>query len=196
MSSKNLIQKRVFIAIGGPSGAGKTTIIEKLKNYFGDQIYKTITYTTRSPRVNEVDGMYYHFVETSEMAKYQNNHRYINFVSARGNWYWIDSFELFAEISKSINGIYLAATTQVREFTELKNIFSNLKWIWLTAENDELYSRLKTRGDNDITQSLEHNKLLEVEKKDRANLISIELDTTGEKVEATLNRIIQFIKKI
>lgn len=184
----------VFIAIGGPSGAGKSTIINALQSYFGTRAYGSLTYTTRPPRKDEVDGIHYHFVRASEMVNYQKDSRYTNFVSARGNWYWVDSVELINTSRKNINGIYLTAITQVKEFIERRRIFPNLRWIWLTAQSNELYSRLEEREDGYIDKSRAHNELLE--RQDRSELVSLEINTDEIKLEAVLNQIVCFIKKL
>lgn len=193
MTSKNNVGNGIFLAIGGPSGAGKSAVIEKLKNLFGMRIYGSVAYTTRLPRKDEVDGVHYHFVKASQISKYQNDPRFGNFVSARGNWYWVDLAELINKFSGK-DRIYLTSITQVHEFIERRRLFPNLHWIWLTAPNHVLCSRLKKRGDADIDQSLAHNELLE--KQDRSKLISLEINTSIIKFEETLNQIIRFMKKL
>ena len=184
----------IFLAIGGPSGAGKSTAIKAIKSHFGSRVYESVTYTTRQPRKGEVDGKHYHFVEISKMPDYQKNPRYANFVSARGNWYWVDSVELISASCKNVGGIYLAAITQVHEFTEMKRVFPAIHWIWLTAKSSELCSRLEDRGDEDINKSKAHNELLE--KQDRCKLINLEIDTSENDFETTLKLIIHFIEKL
>lgn len=49
------------LIIIGPSGVGKSTIIKTLiKKY--DIFQFVMSYTTRAARINEVDGLHYHFV--------------------------------------------------------------------------------------------------------------------------------------
>lgn len=182
-----------FIAIGGPSGAGKSTVIKKLKNHFKARVYDSVTYTTRPPRAGEIDGIDYNFADKTEIIKYQNDPRYIHFIKARGNWYWNDSTEVIEAAWKTTDGIYLTAITQVQEFLDRKLIYPELHWIWLTASNDELISRLKERGDDDIEKSREHNYFLD--RQDRSKLISLEINTKGVEPETTLEQITYFMKK-
>lgn len=194
MSFENNVGNGIFLAIGGPSGSGKSTVIRGLKSHFGNLIYESVTYTTRKPRKGEVDGRHYHFVDVSEMSNYQKDPRYTNFVSARENWYWVDSVELISTSRKNVGGIYLAAITQVHEFIEMRRIFPYMHWIWLTAKSSELCSRLEERGDEDIDKSKVHNQLLE--KQDRCKLVSLEIDTSENDSETTLKLIIQLIEKL
>lgn len=50
----------MLIAICGPSGAGKTELSKSLNIYNGSK--EVVSYTTRSPRVGEQNGVDYHFV--------------------------------------------------------------------------------------------------------------------------------------
>lgn len=59
----NNFKNKKIIVITGPSGAGKTTVAEYLDQKY--QIPKTITHTTRAPRVHEQDGVDY-FFETDQ----------------------------------------------------------------------------------------------------------------------------------
>jgi len=54
--------------ISGPSGVGKSTIVQQLRNEVKDLIY-SISYTSRKPRENEVDGINYHFVDRETFEK-------------------------------------------------------------------------------------------------------------------------------
>lgn len=50
-----------LIVLSGPSGAGKSTVIAELLSE-RDDIYFSVSFTTRQPRVGEADGVNYHFV--------------------------------------------------------------------------------------------------------------------------------------
>ena len=54
-----------IVILSGPSGVGKTSLVEKALEKF-PQLEKTITYTTRSPREARETGDHYHFVSLSE----------------------------------------------------------------------------------------------------------------------------------
>ena len=51
----------------GPSASGKTEVAKLLSSKYN--ITKIVTYTTRSPRVHEVNGVDYNFVTIDEFAR-------------------------------------------------------------------------------------------------------------------------------
>jgi len=59
---------KTFI-ITGPSGVGKGTIINKL--FEGrDDLYFSVSATTRTPRPGEVDGVHYHFLSREQFQQW------------------------------------------------------------------------------------------------------------------------------
>ena len=57
----------IFI-VSAPSGAGKTTLCDRLQAEF-QSLHYAVTATTRSPREGEVDGKSYYFLTTEDFAQ-------------------------------------------------------------------------------------------------------------------------------
>ncbi|MFO0758686.1 MAG: guanylate kinase [Byssovorax sp.] len=53
----------LLLLVSSPSGAGKTTLCNRLRGEFPDLRF-SVSHTTRKPRPTEVDGREYHFVDT------------------------------------------------------------------------------------------------------------------------------------
>jgi guanylate kinase len=66
MKSKPSVPKPRLIVISAPSGAGKTTLCERLMAEFGDRITLSISTTTRAIRPYEQEGVHYFFVTPEE----------------------------------------------------------------------------------------------------------------------------------
>ena len=66
-------EKGQLIVLSGPSGVGKSTVIAELLSQ-RDNIYFSVSYTTRQPRVGEQDGVNYNFVDRAEYAEYVSNY--------------------------------------------------------------------------------------------------------------------------
>lgn len=79
--------------VSAPSGAGKNTLIENfLKNY--PYIYKelgslkrAITYTTKKPRLQDIDGKDYHFISEAEFTKKIEEGFFWEYSTAYGSYY-------------------------------------------------------------------------------------------------------------
>jgi len=52
----------LLLILSSPSGAGKTTLSNRLRSHHPDLRF-SVSHTTRKPRPNEVDGREYHFVD-------------------------------------------------------------------------------------------------------------------------------------
>ena len=59
----------IIFIVSAPSGAGKTTLCERLRGEFGS-IHYAITATTRAPRDGEVDGKSYYFYTPEQFEKH------------------------------------------------------------------------------------------------------------------------------
>ena len=78
---------KLFI-ITAPSGAGKTTLIEKfLADHKGLPFAKIITYTTRQPRQGEEQGIHYYFITHQEFEAKKAAGFFIEHSYAYGNYY-------------------------------------------------------------------------------------------------------------
>jgi len=63
--SSNFHPDGTLFIVSGPSGAGKTTLINRVREQLepiGITLYFSVSHTTRKPRTGEIDGISYHFV--------------------------------------------------------------------------------------------------------------------------------------
>lgn len=76
----------LLIVISGPSGVGKDTVIKRLLELDPNLRY-SVSYTTRSPRPGEVDGVNYHFVSRAEFERLIREGAFLEHATYDGNLY-------------------------------------------------------------------------------------------------------------
>ena len=77
-----------LVIISGPSGVGKDTIIEALRDRPRDPDYHyVVTCTTRAPRPGEVDGISYHFLDRERFLELRDAGALLEANEVHGNWY-------------------------------------------------------------------------------------------------------------
>lgn len=76
----------LLLIISSPSGAGKTTLCNRLRKEFGELAF-SVSHTTRKPRPNEQNGREYHFVDVSEFRRLAADHAFAEWAEVHGNLY-------------------------------------------------------------------------------------------------------------
>ncbi|KAI1796583.1 guanylate kinase [Ganoderma leucocontextum] len=87
------------LVISGPSGVGKSTLLKRLFADHPDKFGFSVSHTTRSPRVGEVDGKDYHFVPQEKFKELISQAAFIEHAQFSGNFYGT-SFMAVREIEK------------------------------------------------------------------------------------------------
>lgn len=75
-----------LIVLSGPSGVGKSTVIAELLGERKD-IYFSVSFTTRSPRMGEADGVNYNFVSREEFERMIAADELLEYAQYVGNYY-------------------------------------------------------------------------------------------------------------
>ena len=138
----DLINK-VMVVLSSPSGAGKTTITKKIQQKY--HTFKiSVSYTTRKPRSNEVDGVDYHFISQEEFKRLINKGEFYEYAKIFDNYYGtlkksVD--ELFKE-NDIIFDIDWQGTKQLSRFKNLNLI----KIYLIPPDKIELKKRLISRN--------------------------------------------------
>jgi len=79
-------KKGILFIISAPSGSGKTTLCNKLVDSVG-ALSRSISMTTRPPRVGERDGVDYIFIERKEFLKRKKRNEFLEWAKVFNEYY-------------------------------------------------------------------------------------------------------------
>ncbi len=133
---------QLFI-VSAPSGAGKSSLVKALLEEDA-AIRLSVSYTTRSPRSGEVDGVNYHFITREDFQVRLGRGEFLESAEVYGNFYgtsqpWIET-EMAAGRDILLEIDWQGAAQVRRLMPQAKSIFI------LPPSIDELRKRLEGRG--------------------------------------------------
>lgn len=137
------MKKGNLIVISGPSGAGKGTICKALLER-EDNLYISVSATTRSPRKGEVDGVNYYFLTQEEFKKKVDNNEFLEWAEVHGNYYGTPKFNVEEMINEGKN---IILEIDVQGALNVKKNCENGVFIFILPPSmEELKRRIIARG--------------------------------------------------
>ena len=136
-------KRGLILILSSPSGAGKTTLAKKIER--SDRNFKiSVSYTTRTPRANEVDGVDYNFVTIKKFQELASQDKFLEQAKVFGNYYATLKGPIEDNLAKGIDYLFdidWQGTEQVKKImpSDVVSVFI------LPPSIDDLESRLKKR---------------------------------------------------
>ena len=131
-----------MLLISGPSGSGKSTICRRLKAR--PDVVFSVSATTRPPRVGEVDGVDYHFMDVEAFKRLQKEGAFIEYAEVHGNMY--GTLRAPMEEAIAAGKVYLVEI-DVQGAIQLKRLETPGVYVFVDVPDlDELRRRLEARG--------------------------------------------------
>lgn len=134
--------KGQLLVVSGPSGAGKGTICKALieKN----PIWISTSCTTRKPRVGEIEGVNYFFIEREEFLKRIDNDEFLEYAEVYGNFYGTPRSEVLKLLEEGKNVIL---EIDIQGALKIKSSYSEGVFIFIMPPSmEELRNRITNRG--------------------------------------------------
>lgn len=137
----------LLFILSSPSGAGKTTLSQRLLRDFPDLTF-SVSHTTRRPRANEVHGQDYYFTDEETFLGMVADGMFAEWAEVHGNYYGTSVNELDRARREHKRGIlfdvdYQGARQIKAKFPEAVGIFI------LPPSMEELERRLRGRASDD-----------------------------------------------
>lgn len=174
-----------LIILSGPSGVGKDTVLDAWR-LVNPQVTRVVTYTTRSPRLGEIDKVDYNFLPEDEfLAKAANGH-FLEHMLVHGNFYASPLTDLDNLIAEGKHAI-LKIDVQGAEIAIQKRP-SAITVFLMPPSLDELEARVRGRG-TESEESIQKRLLNARQEIEAANwyqhwIVNADISETVEQLEA------------
>lgn len=134
--------KKIFV-ISGPSGVGKTSIVNEVLKA-GGNLKQVISYTTRAIRNNEEDGVHYHFINREKFLEMEAQGDFVESSEVFGNKYGVSKSNI--ENMLQTHNVFLVVNW--KGFIKIKELFPKETFGVFVAPPsiEELENRIKSRA--------------------------------------------------
>jgi len=137
------VKPPLLLILSGPSGVGKDTIIERMRER-NLPFHYTVTATTRPQREGEVHGVHYYFVSEQEFNELFKQGELLENATVYGNSYGIPKAGIRAAL---VRGEDVLIKPDVQGAAHLKRVIPDAVFIFIAPVSlEELTGRLKRRG--------------------------------------------------
>jgi len=139
-----------MVVLLGAGGSGRTTIANKLIEL---GFKKEITYTTRTSRTGETDGIHYHFIQKDKFNELYTEGQLATKTIINNNFYGIHKQYLCNDC------VIVTDLTTLNELKKWKNL--DIVSIYIKVSREEREKRMIKRGDRyeDILSKLQNNDI-------------------------------------
>jgi guanylate kinase len=150
--SSNFHSDGTLFIVSGPSGAGKTTLINEVRRHLepiGIRLHFSVSHTTRRPREGEIDGVNYHFVTRQVFESMADRGEFLESAHVHDHQYGTSVAEVVERLKRGedvILDIDYQGAKQIAEQPELND--RSLNVFIFPPSLDALEQRLRDRGLN------------------------------------------------
>jgi guanylate kinase len=150
--SSNFHPDGTLFIVSGPSGAGKTTLINKVSEQLEPiniKLYFSVSHTTRKQRPGEVEGKSYYFVSPEKFSSMVERGEFLEWADVHEQRYGTSKKEVVGRLEAGVDVILdidYQGAKQIAEDRELKE--RKLNVFIFPPSLDVLEQRLRERGLN------------------------------------------------
>ena len=101
--SKQFSRHGILFVISAPSGAGKTTLVERLRQT--PSLFYSVSCTTRAPRTGEIDGQDYQFLSDKDFRARVESGDFLEYAQVHGDYYGTLREPVVKNLKNGIDGL-------------------------------------------------------------------------------------------
>jgi guanylate kinase len=145
--SNQFSRRGILFVVSAPSGAGKTTLVEALRQT--PNLFYSVSCTTRAPRTGEVDGEDYRFVADADFRARVAAGDFLEYAHVHGDYYGTLREPVLTNLNNGVDALIDIDTQGAATIRNCSDpiIREALADVFIMPPNiDELRRRLRKRG--------------------------------------------------
>jgi len=145
--SKQFTRTGILFVVSAPSGAGKTTLCDALRQT-PDFVY-SVSCTTRPPRAGEIDGEDYYFISEKDFVERAEAGDFLEYANVHGRFYGTPCKPLITNLQNGVDvliDVDIQGATAIRTFDDATIRQALCDVFIMPPDLDELRRRLTKRG--------------------------------------------------
>jgi guanylate kinase len=156
-----LNERGLLIVLSGPSGVGKGTVRRALFQMPNHDLVYSVSMTTRPPRLGEIDGVDYYFVDKETFLKRIKENKFLEWAEFVGNYYGTPRDKVEEQLD---HGKEVVLEIEVEGALQVRKQMKDAVFIFLVPPGKKaLYERLNNRGTDPIEMVEKRMKKAEAE---------------------------------
>ena len=173
-----------LLVLSGPGGVGKSTVAKKLRE--AGEFWVSVSFTTRTPRINELEGRDYFFVSNDDFSQMISEDKFLEWAEFAGNRYGTPQQQVEDALRQGKNvllEIEIAGAKQVKAHLPQSVLVFLEPPTW-----EELVSRLEGRGTDGEQRRAER---LELAQEELAAAAFFDVVLVNDQVESVVQKLIE-----